>query len=59
VDIDILGCDCVQCKELEAQCSSVAAAAGALENGQLHPNDDGSSVDHLKAQLHEQVLPVL
>jgi len=53
-------CDCCQCKELEAQCGSVAAAAvSAVENGQVHQSDDSSNVDQLRAQLLEQVLPVL
>jgi len=34
----------------------MAAAAGAMENGQVHPSDDGSSIEQLRTQLQEQVL---
>jgi len=48
---------------MESRQGSTTAAAGAvaMENGQLHDSDDSSSVDvdQLRAQLHEQVLPVL
>ena len=47
-----------QCEELEAQHGVMAAAACAVENGQVHQSD-GSSIDQLRAQLQEQVLPVL
>jgi len=49
---------CCQCKELEARDGGVTAVAGAVENGQVHHDDDSSSIDQLRAQLLEQVLSV-
>ena len=43
---------------MEAHHVGMAAAAGAVENGQVHQNDDGSSIEQLRAQLQEQVLSV-
>jgi len=35
------------------------AAAGGMENGQVQECNDSGNVDQLRAQLQEQVLPVL
>ena len=43
---------------MESQHGSMTAAASSMENGQVHHSDDSSSVDQLRAQLQEQVLPV-
>jgi len=51
-------CNCCQCKELEAHHGSMAAAAGAMENGQVHQSDDSSGIEQLRTQLQEQVLSI-
>ena len=44
---------------MESQHGVTTAAAGSMENGQVHESDDSGNVDQLRAQLQEQVLPVL